>query len=327
LLGARLLIMTRRDTALAILVALLWGANFVFIDRGLAGFPPLLFVALRFVLVCFPAILFVPRPTAPWRDVALIGLTMSAGQFGLVYLAMHLGMPAGLTPLVLQSQVLLTVLMAALALRERPTAAQLAGVAVGAGGLAVVGVARAAHAPVMPLLLVLGGALSWAVGNVVARRVGAAGTSGSGLSMVVWSGLVVPLPLLAASWLVEGPQAIVSSLAHPDLVALGCAAFTAYLASLVGYGLWNGLLARHPAGSVVPFTMVVPVAGMVTAWAVLGEAPTQFEVLGGALLLTGVGAAVLRRGARADGPGPGLDVPVAAADEVVDPEPVGQRTG
>ena len=284
---------TARDASLATLVAVIWGANFVAIDRGLEGFPPLLFVAVRFLFVCLPAVFFVRRPAASWRDVSLIGLFMSAGQFGLVYLAMHAGMPAGLTPLVLQSQVLFTLVFASLALREHPTRGQLTGVLVGAAGLATVGVGRAAHAPVVPVLLVVAAASSWAVGNVIARRVGARGQAGSGLSMVVWSGTIVPAPLLALSWAVEGQDAIVAAVSHPDLGAVGSAVFTAYLASLLGYGLWNGLLVRYPAGSVVPFTMLVPVVGMATAWWLLDEVPTALELVGGAVLLAGVAAAAL----------------------------------
>lgn len=286
--------MPPRDAALATLVAVIWGLNFIAIDRGLQSIPPLLFVALRFVFVCFPAVLFVPRPSAPWRLVLLVGLFMSLGQFGLVYVAMHLGMPAGLTPLVLQSQVLFTVLFASLALREHPTRGQLLGVLVGAAGLTVVALGRSASAPLLPLLLVVGAALSWAIGNIAARH---AKTS-SGLSLVVWSGLVVPVPMLALSWVVEGPQALPAALAHPDLVAIASALFTAYLASLLGYGLWNGLLARHPASSVVPFTMLVPVVGIAAAWAVLDEVPSPLEGAGGVLLLAGVAAAALlaRRG-------------------------------
>ncbi|GAA1256829.1 O-acetylserine/cysteine efflux transporter [Oryzihumus leptocrescens] len=278
-----------RDAALATLVAVVWGVNFIAIDRGLASVPPLLFVALRFVLVCFPAVFLVPRPAVPWRLVVTIGLFMSLGQFALVYVAMHLGMPAGLTPLVLQSQVLLTVLFSSVALRERPTRGQLLGVLVGAAGLAVVAVGRGPHAPLLPLLLVVAAATSWAIGNVVARHA----RPTSGLSMVVWSGLVVPVPLLALSLLGEGPAAVSAAVTHPDLGALGSAAFTAYLASLLGYGLWNSLLARHPATAVVPFTMLVPVAGIAAAWLALGEVPTATELTGGLMLLAGVAAAVL----------------------------------
>lgn len=283
--------MRPRDAALATLVAVIWGANFIAIDRGLQDFPPLLFVALRFLFVCVPAVFLVPRPQAPWHEVAVLGLFMSAAQFALVYLAMHLGMPAGLTPLVLQSQVLFTLLFASVALRERPTRGQLVGVLVGAAGLATVAVGRASHAPLVPVLLVVAAASAWAVGNVLARRMGSRGRGGSGLSMVVWSGTVVPLPLLGLSWAVEGGEAVVASLSHPDLVAVGSAVFTAYLASLLGYGLWNGLLSRYPASAVVPYTMLVPVVGMVSAWWVLDEVPTPLEVVGGAVLLAGVGAA------------------------------------
>ena len=114
--------MTVRDSLLAAFVATVWGFNFVVIDWGMHGVPPLLFVALRFLAVVLPAVFLVPRPQAPWRTVATVGLFMSLGQFGLLYSSMHAGMPPGLAALVLQAQVLFTVLIAAAWLRERPGA-------------------------------------------------------------------------------------------------------------------------------------------------------------------------------------------------------------
>lgn len=280
-----------RDSAIAALVAVIWGSNFVVIDAGLHGIPPLLFVAMRFVLVCLPAVFVVGRPPAPWRTVVLVGMFMSLGQFALVYLALHLGMPAGLTSLVLQVQVLFTVALSSLALREHPSRWQLAGVAVGVVGLVVVGMGRSAVAPILPFVLVLGGALSWAAGNIVSRRARVR----SGLSLVVWSALVVPLPMLALSLVVDGPPAVGHALAHLSLAAVLSTLFTAWFASLFGYGAWNTLLARHPATSVVPFTMLVPVAGILAAWVFLGEVPSPTELAGGALLLTGVAATLVRR--------------------------------
>ena len=109
--------MNPRHSALALLVAVLWGVNFVAIDLGLhpdgAEMPPLLFVAMRFILVVVPCIFFIRKPDVGWKAIVGVGLLMSAGQFGLLYLAMALGMPAGLASLVLQAQVLLTVLLAA----------------------------------------------------------------------------------------------------------------------------------------------------------------------------------------------------------------------
>ncbi|WP_083266439.1 EamA family transporter [Arthrobacter sp. U41] len=286
--------MNPRHSALALLVAVLWGVNFVAIDLGLhpdgAEMPPLLFVAMRFTLVVLPCIFFIRKPDVSWKAIIGVGLLMSAGQFGLLYLAMSLGMPAGLASLVLQAQVLLTVLLAAGFLGERPSRRQLAGVVLGVAGLAVVAVGRSLVAPVLPLMIVLAAALSWAAGNIVARQAKAA----SGLGLVVWSGAVVPLPLLGLSLLVDGPSAVSQALVEVQPITLLSALYTAVFGSLVGYGIWNRLLGLYPSSAVVPFTLLVPVVGMTTAWLVLSEVPTTAEVTGGLLLLAGVATAVLR---------------------------------
>ncbi|WP_136610421.1 EamA family transporter [Sinomonas albida] len=287
--------MKPRHAALAALVAVIWGVNFVAIELGLRDVPPLVFVALRFALVAVPAVFFVPKPAVSWRVIAGLGLFMSAGQFGLVYLAMHWGMPAGLAPLVLQSQMFFTILIAAAALKERPTAAQLAGVGAGAVGLVLVAVGRGAVAPLGPLLLVVLAGLSWGVGNTISRS--AKGVSGLGL--VVWSAAVVPVPMLALAAAVEGPDAVVGSLAHLSLPAWVSTLFTVLLASLVGYSAWNSLLGKYPAAAVVPYTLLVPPVGLAAAWIAFGEVPQPLEALGGLVLLAGVGTTLVRpRGAR-----------------------------
>jgi len=283
--------MKPKDTALAILVAIIWGSNFVVIDAGLADIPPLLFTAMRFVLVALPAVFLVRPPGIGWRNVVLIGVFMSVGQFSLVYLALHLGMPPGLTSLVLQAQVLLTVLLSSAFLGEKPSRKQLLGVGVGVIGMIIVAVGHSAIAPILPLTLVLGAALSWSIGNVLARKVRAR----SGLSLVVWSGLVVPVPLLLLSLVVEGPDAIGSALGHLSPMAIASTMFTAYISSLLGYGIWNTLLVRYPVSRVTPFALLVPVAGLLAAWIAQGEIPTPVEAVGGGLLLAGVAITTLRR--------------------------------
>jgi len=273
-----------RHALAAVLVTVVWGGNFVVIDVGLHDMPPLTFAALRFVAVLVPALFLVRRPAVPWSDIALVGLLMGVGQFGLLYTSLHLGMPPGLASLVLQVQVMFTVVIAALALHERPTTRQQLGVLVGLVGLAVVAVGRSAATPLVALVLCLGAALAWASGNVVARRV----REQSGLAMTVWSAAVVPVPLLGLSLLLDGPRAIADGLRHADLVTLGSTLYTAYLCSLFGYGVWNSLLARHPASAVVPFTLLVPVSGIATAWLFRGERPTAGTVIGGLLLMVGV---------------------------------------
>ena len=304
-LGGRIDPVSRRDSLLAALVATVWGFNFVVIEWGMGDVPPLLFLAVRFVAVLLPAVFLAPRPPVPWRVVALVGVFMSLGQFGFLYSAMAAGMPAGLAGLVLQAQVVLTIVIAAVALRERPTAAQVAGVTIGAVGLVVVGLGRGGHVPVVALALCLLAALSWAVGNVVSRASGATG----GLSLTVWSALVVPLPLAALSFVIDGSDTFARAADAFGWQAALSTVYTAGLASLMGYGIFNGLLSRNPSAAVVPWILLVPPVAIGSAWLLLGEQPSAGELVGGALLVTGV-LTTLRPVASE----PGLGVGGAAAE-------------
>jgi len=278
----------RRDSLLAALVAAVWGFNFVVIDWGMGDVPPLLFLTARFVLVVFPAVLLIPRPQAPWRVVATIGLFMSLGQFGFLYVGMAAGMPPGLAALVLQAQVIFTVLIAAGVLRERPTPGQVAGVVLGSVGLLVVALGRGGDVPLLALALTLLAALTWGIGNVLSR---ASGVSG-GLSLTVWSALVVPVPLLVLSLLLDGPAAVADGIAAFGWPALLSTLYTAGLASLLGYGIFNTLLGRNPSASVVPWVLLAPVVAMASAALLLDQRPNAAESLGGLLLVLGVLVAV-----------------------------------
>lgn len=288
----------RRDSLLAALVASIWGFNFVVIDWGMAGVPPLLFAAIRFTCVVFPAILFVARPDAPWRVLAAVGVFMSLGQFGFLYVSMDAGMPPGLAALVLQAQVIFTILIAAGVLRELPTATQVVGVLVGAVGLSVVAVGRGGHVSVAALSLCLLAALSWGIGNVISRASGVRG----GLSLTVWSAVVVPVPLLALSFVVDGPTEIAEALGSFSWQAAVSTLYTAGLASLVGYGVFNTLLSRNPSSSVVPWVLLAPVVAMASAWLLLDQQPNAAELTGGVLLVLGVLVAIRppRRGSADD---------------------------
>ncbi|WP_394275245.1 EamA family transporter [Luteococcus sp.] len=304
--------MPRRDVGLAVLVILVWGVNFVAAKMAMETLPPLLMAALRFVLVALPAVFVIARPRMGFWPVLASGLTMGALQFGLLYVGMMLGMPAGLASLVLQVQTLFTVVIAATVLRERPNRMQVAGIVIGLVGMAVVGAQYLAAAPVLPFLLTVGAALSWAFGNVITRR----HPPRTGFSLVVWSALVPPVPLLLASfWLEGGPASALAAIQHVSLRSLGGLAFIAYGASMFGYGIWNLLLSRHSAASVAPWSMFVPVIGAGAAWLYDGELPTPLGILGaaitvtGVLLALGVGNRVLRRRANPPVPTPHSEPP------------------
>ena len=138
--------MPRRHVLIATLVAVIWGVNFVVIHVGLDSFPPLLFAALRFCLVAL-ALPFVPRPGVPGKYVVAVGVFLSTGQFGLLFVGMANGMPAGLASLVLQLQAAFTVGLAVLFLGERPRPAQLAGGTLALVGIGIIAAGRALRDP------------------------------------------------------------------------------------------------------------------------------------------------------------------------------------
>lgn len=276
--------MNLRDSLLAALVATIWGFNFVVIDWGMHDVPPLLFAAVRFTLVALPAAFFVRRPTAPWRTVAAVGAFMSLGQFGFLYVAMDTGMPPGLAALVLQAQVVFTIVIAAGVLRERPTRAQTVGVLLGSAGLLVVAIGRGGHVSATALALCLLGALSWGIGNVVSR----ASKISGGLSLTIWSATVVPVPLFALSLLLGGPSEVGAALSGFSWQAGVSTLYTAGLASLVGYAVFNNLLSRNASSAVVPWVLLAPVVAMAAAWLLLGQRPTSAELVGGAVMFAGV---------------------------------------
>ncbi|MDN4472779.1 EamA family transporter [Demequina zhanjiangensis] len=280
--------MPRRHVALALLTAVLWGVNFLAIHASLAQFPPFLLVALRFAVIAVPTVLLVPRPQVPWRWLLLYGLGFGTLQFLFLYLGMSLGFPTGLSSLVLQASAPFTVVLGAVLLRERIGVHAGLGVAVAATGLALVGLSYGADAAVAPFLLVLLGALGWAFGNLASRQARAERP----LHLVLWMSIVPPLPMLAMSLVFEGParisDALATSFTTEALPAWAGLAYTVLLGTLLGSGIWVWLMARHPAGTVAPFSMLVPVVGILTAWLTLGERPGPGELLGGALVIGGV---------------------------------------
>ncbi|MGC0418657.1 EamA family transporter [Embleya sp. AB8] len=285
------MLMTRTDSLRAVLVSVIWGVNFVAIDASLGDFPPFLLAALRFALVAFPAVLFVKRPQVGWRVLVGVGLTVNVGQFAFLFSAMHAGMPAGLSSVVIQCQAMFTVLGAVVLLREIPGRTRLISLGLAAAGMAVIAFGRGQGASVWPFLLVLGAGASWGLGNVLTRKAGIPG----GLGLVVWSALVAPLPLLALSLTVEGPTKDWESLTTASWSGVAGLAFTVALSSWLGYGMWFALLSRHSASAVAPYGLLVPIVGILTAWAVLGERPTWIEATGAAVVVIGIALASLPR--------------------------------
>ena len=276
--------MSTRHIALAVLIAAIWGFNFVAIKLGVTGVPPFFLTAARFMLAAFPALLFIARPAENWRWVAAFGLVLGVGQFGFLFLAVRLGLPVGLTSLVIQAQAFWTMLFAWIALDEVPMPRQIWGAIIGFLGIVVIAAGRWSGPDILPLILCLVAAAGWAAANIISKKAKPKDT----LKFVVWSSLAVPLPMLVLSWIFEDHAQIIAAVAAPTIQVVGSLIYLAFLSTLFGYAAWNFLFNHYTASAVAPFSLLIPLFGILGGVIVFGERFDQFEIAGGLLIVAGL---------------------------------------
>jgi O-acetylserine/cysteine efflux transporter len=274
---------------LALAVIAVWGTNFVVIKLGLAQLPPLLFAALRFTLAALPLVFILPRPAVSWRNLAGYGLAIGLGQFGLLFIAMTRFISPGLASLLLQAQAFFTIGLAMWLAHERLRLFQTVAALIAALGVVVIIVHADAHTTPLGVLLALTGALCWGIGNSISRAAGRINM----LAYVAWSSLFAAPPLFVLSLLFEGWPRIAASLTHADWQAWAAVLWQTVGNSIFGYSAWGWLLARHPAASISPFSLGVPVFGMAASALWLSEPMPPWKWLATALVLAGLAISVL----------------------------------
>ncbi|ARC39955.1 MULTISPECIES: O-acetylserine/cysteine exporter [Citrobacter] len=282
--------MSRKDGLLALLVVVVWGLNFVVIKVGLHNMPPLMLAGLRFLLVAFPAIFFVARPKIPLSLLLGYGLTISFGQFAFLFSAIKFGMPAGLASLVLQAQAFFTIILGAFAFGERLQGKQLVGIALAVFGVLVLIEAslNGQHVGMLGFMLTLAAALSWACGNIFNKKIMQHPSRPAVMSLVVWSALIPVVPFFLASLLLDGPAQITQSLVAIDMTTILSLVYLAFVATIVGYGIWGSLLGRYETWRVAPLSLLVPVVGLASAAVLLDETLTGLQLLGALLIMAGL---------------------------------------
>jgi O-acetylserine/cysteine efflux transporter len=273
---------------LALAVVFIWGTNFVVIKWGLAEFEPFLFAALRFALSFLPWIFFIPRPAVAWRRLAMFGVLLGAGQFGLLFLAMRSDVTPGLASLVIQSQVFFTIALSMVLQGERVRGPQYLAMALAICGIGLIGweSTRSGDGSITPLGLglLLAAAACWAMANLVARRAGKV----NALAFIVWSSPFALPPLALLALYFHGWPSMAHSLQHASLAGWASVLWQAVGNTLFGFGVWNWLLARHPAATVTPSALLVPVFGMsASAW-LLAEPLPAWKLVAAALVIAGL---------------------------------------
>ncbi len=286
--------MNKKDLMLAILVVIVWGANFTVIKLGLSGVPPVLLASLRYMCV-IPAIFFVKRPKIELKYALLYGFSVGVGQFSCLFYAMKIGMPAGLSSILLQSAAFVTPILAWLLLREEIAKKQLLGLGVALLGLCFIGKSAlegVGGISIFSLLLTLMAALFWAISNIVLKlasnKLEENGETLDMMGVVVWTSLIPPLPLLAIAFLIDSPEVIWQAVYSLTPISIFSILYLAFGATIFGYGMWSILLGKYPASKISPLSLMVPVTGLISARLVLGETLSLWQWIGGGIILLGL---------------------------------------
>lgn len=269
---------------LAVLVALIWGFNFMFVKLGLNEMGPLLLCTLRFFLASVPVIFFIKRPTIPHAQIIYYGLVMFALQFALLFLGMHLGMSTGMAPLVMQAQVFFSMFFAAIFLGEQASFWQIVGAMVAICGISLVGLHLDQSISLLGFVCILGSAATWGVGNLITKKMRQVNMA----ALVIWGSFYAAIPMSLCTLIFEGRASIVHTYHHFTWVGVVAVGYIVYVSTWVGYGVWNWLIGRYPVGKIVPFTLLVPVVGMLSAVVFLGEPMQVWKLGSGCLVLLGL---------------------------------------
>jgi O-acetylserine/cysteine efflux transporter len=280
--------MKPKHVVLALLITAIWGLNFSIIKLGLKSVDPFVLAGIRFTLCALPAVFFIPRPKVKLSYLAAYGLLFGVGLWGVVNLGIQAGLSAGIASLVLQLSAFFTILLGAVVFREPVSRFQYAGILLALSGLACIVTITDASATLAGVALVILGAASWSIANIVIKRSGTKEV----LGFLVWSSLFSPIPLFAIAWIEHGAAGYLQTFARIDGMAVFSILFQVYPTTLFGYWIWNSLLKKYPVSTVAPLSLLVPIFGMLGSMLVFGEHigatklfATLFIVLG---LITGL---------------------------------------
>ena len=274
--------MKPRDIMLALSVPLIWGLGFTFAKAALDQFPPILLMALRFTLTALVLVWFVRPPRGMMTRIALIALISATIQYGLTFTGL-IDLDASSAIIVIQLEVPFALLLSAVFLGERIGWRPAIGMLMAFGGVMLIAGEPRMRGDLLPVLMVAGGALTWAIGQVMIKTVHGVG----GFALIAWVAVFAAPQLFLASYLFEDGQ--IEAIAAADRLGWGVVIYLGLVMTAVGYGVWYRLLGLYRVNQVMPYLMLLPVTTMISGVLLLDEIITPVTALGAMVVIAGVG--------------------------------------
>lgn len=275
--------MALKDVFLLILITTIWGVNFAISKLGMEQLPPLLLSAVRFSLVAL-AVFVIPRPKVDWRVIIGIGTFIGIVKFSLLFIAIHIGLGAGLASVIVQGQVFFTIILSFLFFKEAVKMHQIIGLLIGFSGLVVIGFDNGRDFNFIGFILVVLAAISWSLANMFFRQTGQVNP----VAVIVWASLIAAPPIWGLSFYAEGYGLIVQSLMNINMAGIAVVLYIAILSTFFCYAVWGKMLTKYPAAHVTPFALLIPVSGLLGGLFIIGEEISVIAQIGIFIIMLGL---------------------------------------
>jgi len=271
---------------MAVAISFIWGTNFVAIKLSYSAFTPFALLFVRFIFSIFPWIFFIPKPQVSWRYLIMVSSFLWIGQFSCLFLGIYWGASPGIASLILQSQSIFTLILSVIFLHYRPHKGEIIGLTVAFIGITMIAVQQFHGGTFIGLAMIVPAAISVSFASILFSQTSKA--SDHPLSMVVWTSLIPPIPMLLLSFYFEGFEALPHALTCLNFQVIACIAYTVYFSTLLATSMWTTLLRYYSAATIVPYSLLIPIFGMASSALILGENYTWIDLGAGTLVLLGL---------------------------------------
>lgn len=259
--------MAKKDIFLLLIVVIIWGLNFSVIKLGLENLDPFVLTALRFFFSAIPFVFFIKKPDLPLKYMITYGLLFGVGLWGMVSLGIFFGLSAGLSSLVLQISVFISIFLAAILFKEKISFIKKIAFFIALFGLALIMTVTDGSVSLLGILFVLLAALAMGLTNIFVKK-----TKIKNLfSFMVYSSFFSPIPLLILAYLTSGSEAFIFTWQTFDFNTIFSILFQAYPVTLFGYWVWNSSINKYPISLIAPFGLLVPISGFLGSYLIYDE--------------------------------------------------------
>ncbi len=281
--------MSIRDVFLAILVAFLWGSNYVGLKFNLEEIPAFLSVSMRFLLTAIILIPFIPKPKISFKELYKVSITYGIFYVAFVYYGVGLGVNPGLAVIIAQLVAPFSVIVARLVLKEKLDLASILGICLSFVGV-IIAVSNTTHfnGNYFALAIVILAALGNAVFNIQSKEL----KDVPALSLYCWANLIAVPHSLLISYFLEGNPFL---LLEKATSVFWISSFYVVASSVFFLTLWIHLLQKYPIHEVMPYNLLVPIFGVSLSVWLLHENLTWHLVVGGLVTAIGVYISHIKR--------------------------------